>query len=68
MASNVAVSLAPLGVTFWGAAQTVTGSMHLVEANGLKVLLDCGFFQGRREEARRINSHFPFPPRFNKGY
>ena len=29
-------------VTFWGAAQSVTGSMHLVEGNGRRVLLDCG--------------------------
>jgi metallo-beta-lactamase family protein len=34
--------------------------MHLVEANGHRVLLDCGMTQGRREEARRLNSEFPF--------
>ena len=28
-------------ITFWGATRTVTGSQHLVEANGLKLLLDC---------------------------
>jgi metallo-beta-lactamase family protein len=49
-------------VTFWGAARTVTGSMHLLEANGRKLLLDCGLFQGPRAEARRRNSQFPFPP------
>jgi metallo-beta-lactamase family protein len=49
-------------VTFWGAAHTVTGSMHLVEANGLRVLLDVGLFQGRRAEARERNSKFPFEP------
>jgi len=49
-------------VTFWGAAHTVTGSMHLVEANGLGVLLDVGLFQGRRAEARERNSTFPFQP------
>src|SRR5262245_18158579 len=49
-------------VTFWGAARTVTGSMHLVQAGSLQVLLDCGFFQGKRSEARRRNSEFPFPP------
>lgn len=49
-------------VTFWGAARTVTGSMHLVQAGGLQVLLDCGFFQGKRAESRRRNSEFPFPP------
>ena len=49
-------------VTFWGAAHTVTGSMHLVEANGLRILLDVGLFQGRRDEARERNSSFPFEP------
>jgi metallo-beta-lactamase family protein len=50
-------------VTFHGAARTVTGSMHLIEANGYKVLLDCGLFQGRRAETRERNSRFPFDPR-----
>lgn len=50
-------------VTFWGAAQTVTGSMHLVEANGKQILLDCGLFQGRRAEARERNEKFPFRPK-----
>jgi metallo-beta-lactamase family protein len=50
-------------VTFWGAAGTVTGSMHLVDANGHRILLDCGLFQGRRAEGRARNEHFPFRPR-----
>lgn len=49
-------------ITFWGAVRTVTGSMHLVEAGGARLLLDCGLFQGRREEAARINGAFPFDP------
>jgi metallo-beta-lactamase family protein len=49
-------------VTFWGAARTVTGSMHLLVANGRKMLLDCGLFQGRRAEAYQRNSTFPFKP------
>lgn len=36
--------------------------MHLVEAGGARLLLDCGLFQGPREKAEEINSHFPFPP------
>src|SRR4051812_45817458 len=51
-----------LTVTFYGAARTVTGSMHLVEAAGRRLLLDCGFFQGRRDEARQRNTSFPFQP------
>jgi metallo-beta-lactamase family protein len=47
-------------LTFWGAASAVSGSMHLLEAGNTKVLLDCGLYQGRREEARQRNSHFPF--------
>ena len=48
-------------LTFWGAAQTVTGSMHHVEAAGKRFLLDCGLYQGRRREAFERNSEFPFP-------
>jgi len=40
---------------FLGGADTVTGSMHMVEANGFRVLRDAGLFQGRREESRLIN-------------
>ena len=41
-------------LTFWGAAGRVTGSMHLLEAAGARVLLDAGMFQGnRRESAER---------------
>jgi metallo-beta-lactamase family protein len=49
-------------LTFWGAAGGVTGSMHLLEVGNHKILLDCGLNQGRREEARQRNSHFPFHP------
>jgi len=49
-------------LTFWGAAQTVTGSMHMLELGGRRVLLDCGLFQGRRAEASRINREFPASP------
>jgi metallo-beta-lactamase family protein len=49
-----------LAVTFHGAARTTTGSMHLVEANGLRILLDCGLFQGHRKEAFERNRNIPF--------
>jgi len=48
-------------LTFWGAAKVVTGSMHLVETGGKRLLLDCGMFQGRRKEAEERNRNFPFP-------
>jgi len=48
-------------LTFWGAAGTVTGSMHLLEAGGKRILLDCGLAQGRRKEADRKNRNLPFP-------
>ena len=47
---------------FHGAAQSVTGSRHLLVVNGHRVLLDCGLFQGRREESDRLNRNFGFSP------
>lgn len=48
---------------FWGAAQTVTGSMHLLRVNGANILLDCGLYHGRRKEAFERNRNFPFDPK-----
>ncbi|HET6781786.1 MAG TPA: MBL fold metallo-hydrolase [bacterium] len=42
--------------------RTVTGSMHLVDADGTRLLLDCGLFQGHREDFYKVNSRFAFPP------
>lgn len=47
-------------LTFHGAAHTVTGSQHLVEVNGKRILLDCGLYQGRRAEANARNRVLPF--------
>jgi metallo-beta-lactamase family protein len=49
-------------ITFWGAAQSVTGSMHLVEVGGRRILLDCGRTPGPRADARRRTVAFPFRP------
>jgi metallo-beta-lactamase family protein len=49
-------------ITFHGAAQEVTGSMHLLQTDHDNVLLDCGLFQGRRSEASRKNRMAPFDP------
>src|SRR4051794_39212963 len=47
-------------LTFWGAAQTVTGSMHHLTVQDRQYLLDCGTYQGRRQEARERNPSLPF--------
>lgn len=49
-------------LTFHGAAGEVTGSMHLLETGTERILLDCGLFQGPREESRRKNTAFPLRP------
>ena len=49
-------------LTFWGAAQTVTGSMHLIEVNDQRILLDCGLYQGKRSLSYERNLNFPFDP------
>ncbi len=49
-------------ITLNGAARTVTGSQYLVEANGAKILLECGLFQGRRADTYERNRSFRFIP------
>ena len=49
-------------VSFHGAAGEVTGSCHLIEAAGQRLLLDCGLIQGRRQDERRNRDAFPFAP------
>src|SRR5512145_1193078 len=46
-------------IEFYGAAREVTGSCHIVRANGKTLLLDCGLFQGHRRETDAKNRHFP---------
>jgi metallo-beta-lactamase family protein len=50
-------------VHFLGAARTTTGSMYLIEVNGKNLLLECGLFQGHREESINRNCCFPFDPK-----
>jgi metallo-beta-lactamase family protein len=50
-------------LTFLGAAGEVTGSQHLIETDRLRLLLDCGLFQGRRAEARAKNEQFRCQPK-----
>ena len=47
-------------IRFFGAARTVTGSMHLLEVNGSRILLECGLYQGKRNESFQRNRNLPF--------
>lgn len=49
----------PVSLQFLGAAGTVTGSRHLIEFDGRRILVDCGLFQGLKE--LRLQNHAPFP-------
>ncbi|MEI8206955.1 MAG: MBL fold metallo-hydrolase [Kiritimatiellales bacterium] len=48
-------------LNFFGAAQNVTGSCYLVEANGVRILIDCGLYQERDLKQRNWDA-FPVPP------
>jgi metallo-beta-lactamase family protein len=47
-------------ITFFGAAQNVTGSKHLIQTDNFALLLDCGLHQGQRREANALNQTLPF--------
>ena len=51
-----------MNVTFYGAVREVTGSMHLLGTETDHILMDCGLFQGRRQEAAGKNRVLPFDP------
>lgn len=53
---------ASVQIEFIGAAQTVTGSKHLIRTRGATVLLDCGLFQGRRRESLERNRNLGLDP------
>lgn len=57
------IILRKMKIGFHGAAGTVTGSKHLIEFDGKRILLDCGLFQGKRAESDKLNRSFPFDPR-----
>jgi len=54
--------VAPLTISFQGAARTVTGSRHLIRFGERRWLFDCGLYQGHRDEAERVNRSFAFDP------
>jgi metallo-beta-lactamase family protein len=49
-------------VHFLGATRTTTGSMYLIEVNGSRILMECGLYQGHRDEAIERNRKFTFDP------
>ncbi|MBI2638364.1 MBL fold metallo-hydrolase [Candidatus Peregrinibacteria bacterium] len=49
-------------IQFFGAAQEVTGSKHMIEVNGKRIFLDFGMHQGKREESNRKNRELPIEP------
>ncbi len=56
------MTFAKASLTFLGAAGTVTGSKHLLEVRGRRILVDCGLFQGLKEARLRNWAPFPIAP------
>lgn len=52
----------PQSIGFYGAAETVTGSRHLLNLDGSMVLVDCGLFQGNRDTRQKNWDEFPIEP------
>ena len=52
-----------LKLGFYGAAGEVTGSNHLIDAGDIKILIDCGFFQGMKVCDDKNNSPFAYDPK-----
>jgi metallo-beta-lactamase family protein len=59
---SVAVPNPSISLTFLGAAGTVTGSKHLLEVDGRRLLVDCGLFQGLKELRQRNWEPLPVDP------
>lgn len=51
-----------LRLTFWGACDTVTGSSYLLTTDRLRILIDCGLFQGAGVQRDRNQHPFPYAP------
>ncbi|MDR4508115.1 MAG: MBL fold metallo-hydrolase [Candidatus Brocadiaceae bacterium] len=49
-------------ITFVGATRMVTGSCYHIQSNGTHLLVDCGLFQGSKEDEKRNEEPFPFKP------
>ncbi|MCK4226063.1 MBL fold metallo-hydrolase [candidate division WOR-3 bacterium] len=51
-----------MDIEFYGATREVTGSKFILIAEGVRVLMECGLYQGRRKESEKKNRVFPFDP------
>jgi len=51
-----------MNITFHGAVRSVTGSRHELQLGKTRILLDCGLFQGRRQDSERFNRDLGFDP------